>query len=104
MKYYDKLIFELSREGRTGYSLGSSSFAVDGVVPEAGIPAGLRRGDAPALPQVSEIDVVRHYRKRLPDRAFPGAVLPPRGRWMRCASSPGRLGSLAQPQRRGTSP
>jgi glycine dehydrogenase subunit 2 len=61
MKYYDKLIFELSREGRTGYSLGSSSFAVDGVVPEAGIPAGLRRGDAPALPQVSEIDVVRHY-------------------------------------------
>ena len=61
MKYYDKLIFELSREGRTGYSLGSSSFAVDGVVPEAGIPAGLRRGDAPALPQVSEIDIVRHY-------------------------------------------
>ena len=61
MKYYDKLIFELSREGRTGYSLGSSSFAVDGVVPEAGIPLGLRRGDAPALPQVSEIDVVRHY-------------------------------------------
>ncbi|MBR5396687.1 MAG: aminomethyl-transferring glycine dehydrogenase subunit GcvPB [Bacteroidales bacterium] len=61
MKYYDKLIFELSREGRTGYSLGSSSFAVDGVVPEAGIPSGLRRGDAPALPQVSEIDVVRHY-------------------------------------------
>ena len=61
MKYYDKLIFELSREGRTGYSLGSSSFAVDGVVPEAGIPAGLRRSTAPALPQVSEIDVVRHY-------------------------------------------
>ena len=61
MKYYDKLIFELSKEGRTGYSLGTSPFAVDGVVPEAGIPAGLRRGDAPSLPQVSEVDVVRHY-------------------------------------------
>ena len=43
-------------------------------------------------------------RKPLPDRAFPGAVLPPRGRWMCCAGFPGRLGSLAQPQRRGTSP
>ena len=27
-------------------------------------------------------------RKRLPDRAFPGAVLPPRGRWMCCAGFP----------------
>ena len=58
MKYYDKLIFELSKEGRRGYSLGSSSFAADGT---AGIPAGLRRAEAPLLPQVSEIDVVRHY-------------------------------------------
>lgn len=61
MKYYDKLIFELSKEGRTGYSLGTSSFAVDGVVPDAAIPANLRREDEPLLPQVSEVDVVRHY-------------------------------------------
>ena len=27
-------------------------------------------------------------RKHLPDRAFPGAVLPPRGRWMCCAGFP----------------
>ena len=58
MKYYDKLIFELSKEGRRGYTLGSSSFAADGT---AGIPAGLRRAEAPMLPQVSEVDVVRHY-------------------------------------------
>ena len=58
MKYYDKLIFELSKEGRRGYTLGSSSFAADGT---AGIPAGLRRAEAPMLTQVSEVDVVRHY-------------------------------------------
>ena len=31
-------------------------------------------------------------RKRLPDRAFPGAVLPPRGRWMWCAGFPWAFG------------
>ena len=59
MKYYDKLIFELSKEGRRGYSLGASVFAATGTTPA--IPAGLLRSEAPALPQVSEIDVVRHY-------------------------------------------
>ncbi len=57
MKYYDKLIFELSKEGRTGYSLGKNDWA-----PSAScIPSELKRAAAPALPQVSEIDVVRHY-------------------------------------------
>ena len=59
MKYYDKLIFELSKEGRTGYSLGSSDLAAAGTTPA--IPTGLLRAEAPALPQVSEVDVVRHY-------------------------------------------
>ena len=57
MKYYDKLIFDLSKEGRQGYSLPSRTW-------EAGLddlPQGLRRASAPALPQVSELDVVRHY-------------------------------------------
>ena len=31
-------------------------------------------------------------RKRLPDRAFPGAVLPPRDRWMCCAGFPWAFG------------
>ena len=56
MKYYDKLIFELSAEGRTGYSLPKNRFPAAGPLPEA-----LSREEAPLLPQVSEIDVVRHY-------------------------------------------
>ena len=57
MKYYDKLIFDLSKEGRQGYSLPANKWETS--VSE--IPAGLLRADAPALPQVSELDVVRHY-------------------------------------------
>ena len=57
MKYYDKLIFDLSKEGRQGYSLPSRKW--DATLSD--IPAGLLRSDRPALPQVSELDVVRHY-------------------------------------------
>ncbi len=57
MKYYDKLIFELSKEGRVGYSLGKNEWT--STTDE--IPAGLRRSEAVGLPQVSEVDVVRHY-------------------------------------------
>ncbi len=54
MKYYDKLIFELSKEGRTGYSLREPQDRVC-------LPEKLARKEAPELPQVSEVDVVRHY-------------------------------------------
>ncbi len=57
MKYYDKLIFELSKPGRTGYSLPENNYGR--CVCE--LPENLRRAQAPALPEVSEIDVVRHY-------------------------------------------
>jgi glycine dehydrogenase subunit 2 len=57
MKYYDKLIFDLSKEGRQGYSLPANKWEVS--VSE--LPAGLKRSVTPALPQVSELDVVRHY-------------------------------------------
>ena len=57
MKYYDKLIFDLSKEGRQGYSLPANKW--DTSVSE--LPAGLLRSEKPALPQVSELDVVRHY-------------------------------------------
>ena len=57
MKYYDKLIFDLSKEGRQGYSLPANKW--EALVSE--LPAGLLRAEAPALPQVSELDVVRHY-------------------------------------------
>lgn len=55
MKYYDKLIIELSKKGRTGFSLPETE--------GNGVPADAfwRRGSSPALPEVSEVDVVRHY-------------------------------------------
>ena len=56
MKYYDKLIFELSKEGRCGYSLPDNPYPGS---PE--LPAALRRQSPLPLPQVSEPDVVRHY-------------------------------------------
>ena len=56
MKYYDKLIFELSREGRCGYSL-----PVDAYPAAPALPSGVGRKSALMLPQVSEPDVVRHY-------------------------------------------
>ena len=56
MKYYDKLIFELSKKGRVGYSLPVNRFPA---APE--LPHELQRAAAPALPEVSEPDVVRHY-------------------------------------------
>ena len=57
MKYYDKLIFDLSKEGRQGFSLPVRNWSAG--LDE--IPSALRRDEAPALPQVSELDVVRHY-------------------------------------------
>lgn len=94
MKYYDKLIFELSRPGRSGYSLPSqekfsspekwladsfpasckktSSVAADGAATDehfsakrscisAATPKALLRAAELPLPEVSEVDVVRHY-------------------------------------------
>lgn len=58
MKTYDKLIFELSRPGRKGYSLPADKFATDGM---ATIPTDLLRKSEPELPEVSELEVVRHY-------------------------------------------
>ncbi|MBO6077491.1 MAG: aminomethyl-transferring glycine dehydrogenase subunit GcvPB [Bacteroidaceae bacterium] len=58
MKYYDKLIFEISKPGRRGYSLPEPCNKCQGA---DAIPATLRREKAPELPQVSEPDVVRHY-------------------------------------------
>ena len=57
MKYYDKLIFDLSKEGRQGYSLPANKWQTS----LSELPAGLLREQEPELPQVSELDVVRHY-------------------------------------------
>ena len=58
MKYYDKLIFELSRPGRVGYELPKNGFETEG---EKEIPSDLLRKSELDLPEVSELDVVRHY-------------------------------------------
>ncbi|MBB5180872.1 glycine dehydrogenase subunit 2 [Planomicrobium koreense] len=53
------LIFEMTKEGRVGYSLPELD------VPEIDLndilPAGLIREEAADLPEVSELDIMRHY-------------------------------------------
>jgi glycine cleavage system P protein (glycine dehydrogenase) subunit 2 len=51
----DGTIRERSRPGRRAFSLGPLD------VPEARIPGGMRRAQPPNLPEVAEIDLVRHY-------------------------------------------
>ncbi|MHB8709054.1 MAG: aminomethyl-transferring glycine dehydrogenase subunit GcvPB [Desulfuromonadales bacterium] len=51
----EKLLFEHSDAGRKGYSLA----ALD--VPAAGLPAGLCREEIAGFPELSEVDVVRHF-------------------------------------------
>lgn len=58
-----QLIFERSSAGRRGITLD----ALD--VPETSLPAHLRRSSPPELPEVSELDVVRHFTK-LSNRNF----------------------------------
>jgi len=57
MRYYDHLIFNYSKPGRSGYVLPKAA------VPEekTSLPENLKRSSAPTLPEVSEVDVVRHY-------------------------------------------
>ena len=58
----EKLIFEHSREGRSATAQIPAANA-------ARIPAHLRRNDKPLLPEVSELQAVRHY-TRLSQRNF----------------------------------
>jgi glycine dehydrogenase subunit 2 len=59
MRKTKALLFEMSRSGRQGYSLPSCD------VPEKPLeqllPEPLRRSDTPALPELSETEIVRHY-------------------------------------------
>jgi glycine dehydrogenase subunit 2 len=56
---YDKLIFELSSPGRFAYSLPACD--VPEGDPAALLPASHLRAAPPELPEVSEVDVIRHY-------------------------------------------
>ena len=54
-KLYGNLIFELSQEGRCGYSLPKNRFG------NYEIPASMRRKEDAQLPECDEMTVVRHY-------------------------------------------
>ena len=58
MKTYDKTIFEVSRPGRRGYELPRNEFKGETL---KNIPAGLQRQALLDLPEVSELDTVRHF-------------------------------------------
>ena len=59
--YYGTLIFELSKPGRKGYSLPKNELSDYSI---AQLPENLLRQEAPALPEVDELTVVRHYTNR----------------------------------------
>jgi glycine dehydrogenase subunit 2 len=56
---YDRLIFELSSPGRIAYSLPEPDVDVEAA--RGRIPAPYLRREPPELPEVSELDVIRHY-------------------------------------------
>ncbi len=56
---YDRLIFELGSPGRIAYSLPEPDVPVEPA--RAAVPERYRRTAPPELPEVSELDVVRHY-------------------------------------------
>ncbi len=59
MKRLEPLIFELSSPGRTGYSLPELDVPAKDI--SALLPQGLVRETPPELPEVSEVDVMRHF-------------------------------------------
>lgn len=59
MREYNKLIFEISKSGRKAYTLPEDDMTLGNI---SGIlPAGCLREKELHLPEVSEVDVVRHY-------------------------------------------
>nr|WP_223066697.1 aminomethyl-transferring glycine dehydrogenase subunit GcvPB [Paenibacillus caui] len=58
-KHDKALIFELSRPGRTAYSLPEMDVPVQKI--HELIPEGMLRKQEAALPEVYEVDVIRHY-------------------------------------------
>ena len=54
-RLYGNLIFELSKNGRVGYSLPENNYG------DYEIPASIRRANDAELPECDELTVVRHY-------------------------------------------
>src|SRR5690554_7931425 len=58
MKSEAQLIFEVSQAGRRAYSQAPKPVAAEQL---GKLPSALRRATKPLLPEVSELQVVRHY-------------------------------------------
>ncbi len=56
-RLYGKLIFELSKKGRRGYSLPANNYRHS----SKELPSALLRSEAAELPECDELTVVRHY-------------------------------------------
>jgi glycine dehydrogenase subunit 2 len=59
MKNYDKLIIDLSKKGRKAYALPEND--VESKPLDDYLPKELQRTTEPYLPEVYEVDVIRHY-------------------------------------------
>ena len=59
--YNEPVIFERSVPGRIGYSIPPADVPDTG--PEDTIEQELLRSEPPGLPEVSEVDVVRHFHR-----------------------------------------
>ena len=59
LAYEEPLLFERSRPGRRGYAL--AELDVPEVDPAESLGEGAIRDDLPGLPELSEVDVVRHF-------------------------------------------
>lgn len=59
MRKYDKLIFELSKPGRRAFKLPESDIEEKNI--EELIPAEFLNNEDLNLPEVSEVDIIRHY-------------------------------------------
>lgn len=59
ISFEEPLIFERSRPGRIGYSL--PEYDVPAIDAKQVLPPALVRNDLPSFPEVSEVDVVRHF-------------------------------------------
>jgi glycine dehydrogenase subunit 2 len=62
LKHPEKIIFEYSRPGRGSYGQWPTEQRTANTV-AADIPPNLRRKSKPLLPEVSELEVVRHFTK-----------------------------------------
>ena len=57
MKYYNKLIFEISEENRIGYNLEKKN------LPKVDLPQSIKRSQKAELPEVSEFDPKELWRR-----------------------------------------